>query len=155
MFQQQVLKEKSVIAVDPVTTPHEDWVMFEKELDEHILKSATNFVPHPTSAAEFLIKSHNSSFSGVVWQEKVKILREKLARYQCNAIVISSLSEIAYLLNVRSTNFEYVPVFRAYLIVTQDQVVLYTNRSRVTLGPQLQFKFDMRNNKCLSNNCVE
>lgn len=98
--------------------------------------------------------SHNSTFSGPTWQEKVKTLREELENFHCSAIVVSSLTEIAYLLNLRSSDFEFVPVFQAYLIVSQDEAFLYTNRSKLTLGPQLQLKYDMKDNKCISINCV-
>lgn len=152
-WNQQNLPEKSIIGADPNTIPHEDWVKLVKELDGHILKSAI-FSYQSEFEADYEIISHNSTFSGDVWQEKVKKLRKSLLKYQCNAIVISSLSEIQYLLNLRSSNFKYVPLFRAYLIVSENDVVLYTNRSRVTLGPQLQLKFDLSSNLCSSLDCV-
>jgi Xaa-Pro aminopeptidase len=152
---QQELPEKSTIGLDTSTIPHEDFLQISQELEGFVMKPITNLITTPHSDLDYSIISHNSTFSGVKWQEKVKILRDKLQKYHCSAIVVSSLSEIAYLLNVRSSDFKYEPVFRAYLIVTQNDVILYTNRSKVTLGPQIQFNYDTRINKCSSNNCVE
>lgn len=123
-------------------------------MNKNVLKSTENLIDMPLPRNDYVIMSHNSTFSGLTWQEKVKILRETLADHRCDAIVVSSQTEIAYLLNLRSSNFKLVPVFQAYLIVSQDEVFLFTNRTRVSLGPELQLKFDMRYNKCLSNNCV-
>lgn len=100
------------------------------------------------------IKPHNSSFSGVHWHAKVEKLREHLRGFRCNAMVVTSLTEIAYLLNLRGADYRYIPVFNAYLIVTEWDVVLYTNRTKVSTEAQLMMNFDFQTNSCFKEKCV-
>lgn len=104
---------------------------------------------------DFTIKSHNSTYTGVSWQEKIEILRGKLKLHHCDAMVITSLTEIAYLLNLRGGDFTYVPVFRAYSIVSQRDVILYTNPAKITMQAQLKINFDFNTKTCIDEKiCV-
>lgn len=68
--------------------------------------------------------------------------------------VVTSLTEIAYLLNLRGGDFRYVPVFRAYLIVSQEEVILYTNKSKIHLDVEIKLNFDFKTNACHREACV-
>lgn len=156
---------------------------------------------------DFTIKTHNSSFAGVSWQNKTEILREHLVAHRCDAMVrigvehvwllklkillssfaillskffqwisdatvsvvhslsrklifpyifqvVTSLTEIAYLLNLRGGDFRYLPVFRAYLIVSLNEAILYTNRTKVSLEAETMLNFDFKTNSCFRENCV-
>jgi Xaa-Pro aminopeptidase len=104
---------------------------------------------------DFPIKSLNSTYSGVSWQTKVETLRGKLKSHFCDAMVVTSLTEIAYLLNLRGGDFIYVPVFRAYLIVSQREIILYTNSSKISLQAQLKINFDFNTKTCIDEKiCV-
>jgi Xaa-Pro aminopeptidase len=104
---------------------------------------------------DFSIQSLNSTYSGVSWQEKVEVLRGKLKAHHCNAMVVTSLTEIAYLLNLRGGDFTYTPVFRAYLIVSQREVILYTNPAKVSMQAQLKINFDFNTKTCIDEKiCV-
>ena len=46
----------------------------------------------------------------------------------CDALVITALDEIAWLLNIRGRDIPYLPVLRAYLLLTRDQIHLYTDK---------------------------
>lgn len=106
------------------------------------------------STRDFSIKTHNSTFSGVHWHTKVEQLREQLRVYRCDAIVVTSLTEIAYLLNLRGGDYRYIPVFNAYLIVSQREVILYTNRTKVSTEALLMMNFDFTTNSCFKERCV-
>lgn len=71
-----------------------------------------------------------------------------------NFQVVTSLTEIAYLLNLRGGDFRYVPVFRAYLIVSLKEVILYTNRTKVHIDTELMLSFDFKTNSCYRQDCV-
>lgn len=89
------------------------------------------------------------------WQEKVATLRGHLKLHRCDAMVVTSLTEIAYLLNLRGGDFRYVPVFRAYLIVGQRELILYTNPGKITLQAQLLLNFDFNTRTCINDKiCV-
>lgn len=138
------------------------WIEWERELNRYGLEIITvkNLIDSiwgssRTSTRDFTIKSHNSTFSGVTWQDKVSTLRKHLKSHRCDAIVVTSLTEIAYLLNLRGGDFRYVPVFRAYLIVSQREIILYTNPGKVTMQAQLKINYDFNTKTCINEKiCV-
>lgn len=103
---------------------------------------------------DFQVRYHNSSYTGVSWMKKVDVLREHLKRDRCDAMVVTSLTEIAYLLNLRGGDFTYLPVFRSYLVVTHRDITLYTNKTKVSIDAQLSLHFDLKNSSCYREPCV-
>lgn len=59
-----------------------------------------------------VIKVQEKIYAGEPWQSKIKTLREKLVDDHCDAIIVTSLTEIAYLLNLRGNDLPYTPVFK-------------------------------------------
>ena len=53
-------------------------------------------------------------------EEKMEWLRGELSERGCDAILLSALDEIAWLLNVRASDIEYNPMVISYLLVGQD-----------------------------------
>lgn len=58
-------------------------------------------------------------------QHKVTWLRKFLMKEGCDSILLSSLDEIAWLLNVRGSDIEYNPFVISYLYVSLDRVCWY------------------------------
>ncbi len=56
-------------------------------------------------------------------QDKLTWLRKFLLTNQCDSILLSSLDEIAWLLNVRGSDIDYNPFVISYLYVSQDKVL--------------------------------
>ncbi|OON14407.1 Creatinase, partial [Opisthorchis viverrini] len=71
------------------------------------------------------------SFAGQTWQEKVQRIRVLMDPKRVSLLAISTLDEIAWLLNLRGSDVIYNPVFFAYLLVTLDAVHLFLNASSV------------------------
>lgn len=85
----------------------------------------------------FSIKTHPIHFAGEKWQSKVRRLKEQLRELNVDGMIVTSLTEIAYLFNLRGYDVPYTPVFKAYAIVTFSDVYLYTNINKVTEGVHL------------------
>lgn len=138
------------VGADPHIVPHFIWSKWKEELKNNIIdlvKVNTNLIdliwglnrPPPD---ERTIKVHELRFSGEKWQSKINSLRDYLLTIQCDAFVISSLTEIAYVLNIRGRDILYTPVIKSYLIVTHEEIFFYTDRTKITLGIMLHFKAD-------------
>lgn len=161
MFQKQ-LSRGSIVGADAKTIPHLLWLEWERELNRYSLEITTvkNLIDSIWGSSriptrDFGIKSHNSTFTNVSWQDKVAHLRGHLKSHRCDAMVVTSLTEIAFMLNLRGSDFRYVPVFRAYLIVSQREVILYTNPGKVTMSAQLKLNFDFPTRTCINDKmCV-
>ena len=67
------------------------------------------------------------------WSRKQKIswLRKWLAGNGCDAILLTALDEIAWMLNVRGQDVAYNPVVMSYLLVTQDSVQWFVRKGPI------------------------
>jgi len=113
------------VGADPHLVPHSLWIEWERQLDGKLLKLVkinTNLVDHiwgserPETPKNQVIKVHEKRYAGEKWQDKVKELRKRLAHLGCDAMVVTSLTEVAYLLNIRGTDIPYTPVVKVGLL---------------------------------------
>lgn len=65
-----------------------------------------------------VIKVHYIEHAGEKWQSKLNKLRRKLIEDHCDAMIVTSLTEVAYLLNLRGNDLPYTPVFKVISIDT-------------------------------------
>ena len=75
---------------------------------------------------------HGEQWAGESAAAKVAKVRADLTKHKCHALVVSTLDEVAWLLNVRGSDVEYNPVFFAYVVVTVDEVLLFVEPSKVS-----------------------
>ncbi len=69
-------------------------------------------------------------YTGRSRADKLAWLREAIAKKGCGSIFLSSLDEVAWLLNIRSRDIAHTPVVIAYLWVSGERAVLYTTESK-------------------------
>lgn len=100
--------------------PHATWATWEKNLIREglmLVQVKNNLVdliwtskrPEPR---KFSIKVHPQMYAGEKWQSKLHRLRKALQEAQVDAMVVTSLTEVAYLLNLRGYDIPYIPVFK-------------------------------------------
>lgn len=68
--------------------------------------------------------------------ENLAAVREAMVRENAAWHWISSLDDIAWLLNLRGSDVSYNPVFMAHVLVGQKQVMLFVDASRIDAGLQ-------------------
>lgn len=90
-------------------------------------------------------------FTGLKWREKLASLRNVMKNLDADAIVITALSEIAWLLNIRGFDLQYGPYLKAYLLVTKDQVHIYTAQDKLVKA----VKEHLATEACVTANCVK
>jgi Xaa-Pro aminopeptidase len=66
-------------------------------------------------------------FSGESMPAKIYRIREKMKKNKADAHFVSSLYDIAYILNIRGNDIANVPVFLSFLLITMDSVILFTD----------------------------
>lgn len=107
------------MGADPRTVPHKKWLEWEDKLQLkfiRLIRLNHNLIDlvwldRPKENTE-VIKVHPIKYAGEKWQSKIQTLRKHLVDEQCDAIIVTSLTEIAYLLNVRGNDLPYTPVFK-------------------------------------------
>ena len=70
-------------------------------------------------------------YAGKTVEDKLKELRKELDKKKSAGFFVSMLDEIAWLYNLRGSDIPYNPVFFAYASVTEDQAVLYVDKSKL------------------------
>ena len=112
------------MGADPQLVPHYMWLEWDRELSYKLLTLArinTNIVDliwgedRPKSDMR-TIKLQGIHFAGEKWEDKVTNLRNELKKHQCSAMIVTSLTEIAYLLNIRGNDIPYTPVVKVITI---------------------------------------
>ena len=78
------------------------------------------------------IEIHPIEYAGETCQSKINRLREALQQTGAEGTIVSQLDEIAWLLNLRGTDVHCNPVFVAYVLLTQNEVTLFTNPKKIT-----------------------
>nr|XP_058958325.1 xaa-Pro aminopeptidase 1-like isoform X1 [Pocillopora verrucosa] len=85
------------------------------------------------------------SFTGKTWQEKVKHVRGTMKKRKADALVVTALDEIAWLFNLRGSDVTFNPVFFAYAIITQDEVSLFIDDSKLNKAVSKHLGLDSEN----------
>ena len=70
-------------------------------------------------------------FGGIPRVEKISWLRKWMLVHGYDKVLLSSLDEVAWMLNVRGSDIEYNPLVISYLLVSQDYVKWFVKKSLV------------------------
>ncbi len=103
-------------------------------------------------------------YSGMSISDKLTKIRAKMSDANADAHVLSSLDDIAWILNLRGNDIEYCPLFYSYLIILRDEAYLYANidddaikdhlkGSGVTLCNYEDFFDDLDNSTIIGTGC--
>lgn len=63
---------------------------------------------------------------------KLTDLRKYMLMQECDAVFLSALDDIAWLLNIRGSDIEYNPYVISYLLVTQSEAVWFVKKDSLT-----------------------
>ena len=69
----------------------------------------------------------DDQYTGRSAADKLARLRRQLAGRGCDAMLVNSLDEVAWMLNIRSADIDFTPVVIAYLLVEKEGATLFTN----------------------------
>lgn len=78
-----------------------------------------------------ILYEHKEEFTGESATSKIQRLREQLRENRCEAMVISALDEIGWLLNIRGADVDYTPCVIAYVVVEMNQCTLFVDAHKL------------------------
>lgn len=135
-----VLPPQSRVGFDPLLMTYSSWQTLSTQLAlvKHTL------VPVMRNLVDLIWKNRpdiprnpiyplSTQYTGLAWREKVAKVRTKLANNRAIALLVTALDEIAYLLNLRGSDTEFIPIFTSYAIVTLSSVYLFVDEEKVTV----------------------
>nr|CAA10526.2 aminopeptidase P [Drosophila melanogaster] len=133
------LPKGSFVGVDPRLLSFRVWKPIETELSSaecQLVPIEGNLIdevwgedqPPQTSNKIITLKLEHS---GVTIAKKWDVVRQQLKEKNADALVVSALDEIAWFLNLRGSDIDFNPVFFSYLIVTNDELLLFVDSGKL------------------------
>lgn len=71
----------------------------------------------------------SKQYAGISYINKVSKIREELAQNGADILLLTSLDEIAWLLNIRGNDIHCNPVFMSFMVITKDSATLFAKQS--------------------------
>lgn len=85
---------------------------------------------------------YSADFAGETVESKLARMREQLAAKKGDALIISALDEIAWLLNIRGNDVEYNPVVISYVVLEADKCTLFVDGNKIDSPAQNYLDFN-------------
>ncbi len=74
---------------------------------------------------------HEDSYAGKTVEEKLTLVKEEMKDINVNNLLLASLDDIAWLLNLRGGDVECNPVFLSYFLISDDKYILYVDKEKL------------------------
>ncbi len=81
----------------------------------------------PTS----LLYEYEEKYTGESVASKLQRVRKALADKHCDALVVSALDEIGWLLNIRGKDVDYTPCLISYVVVEMDKCTIFVAHNKL------------------------
>lgn len=98
-------------------------LIWDKDLAEHIWTDRPPLVHHPVFCL-------SESYSGESTASKIVRVRKKMKEEGATMHMITTLDDIAWLLNIRGNDVESCPVVLAFCVLTMDRVLLFAREEQ-------------------------
>ncbi len=85
---------------------------------------------------------YSSDFAGETVESKLARMREQLAKKKADAMIVSALDEIAWLLNIRGNDVEYNPVVISYVVLEANKCTLFVDSAKIDSPAQNYLDFN-------------
>ncbi len=119
-FDGRVVQADAAQNYEEVVTAKKGRIAWDKDLAEGIWKDRSELAHNPVFRLD-------EKYSGESTADKIKRVREKMQAENATVYVITSLDDIAWLLNLRGSDVENCPVFLAYAVLHMDKVLLFAD----------------------------
>ncbi|RVE53172.1 hypothetical protein evm_002269 [Chilo suppressalis] len=100
--------------------------------------------------SEIVAKLHHMEYVGMSWREKVSAVRRELNEAEVDAMVVTALDEVAWLLNVRGRDLPYAPLLKAFVIVSKRDLRVYAPPGKLSMPVREALAVY----NCYSTNCT-
>ncbi|MDP5172745.1 MAG: aminopeptidase P family N-terminal domain-containing protein, partial [Bacteroidia bacterium] len=77
------------------------------------------------------VKEHDVLYAGQSREEKLTAVRAKMLKNKADVLLIPTLDDLAWLLNLRGSDIDFNPVFMSYLLIEADNATLFVDAAKV------------------------
>lgn len=156
----QELKPGSRVGADARLIPNFMWEFWRGELGKAnitLVPVSSNLVDlvwttGRANYSEIPAHPHPIEYAGKEWPEKVEEMRQQMQVLGADALVVTALDDVAWLLNVRGRDIPFVPVVRAYVILTANSVHLYAPAGKFNSTHAM--RVHLRSIACYGRHCI-
>lgn len=85
---------------------------------------------------------YSADFAGETVESKIQRMRAQIAAKHGDALIISALDEIAWLLNIRGNDVEFNPVVISYVVLEADKCTLFVDANKIDSPAQNYLDFN-------------
>lgn len=128
-LQDQVAEEK--VAANAYLFSANEWSVLSSKLNLCHLPSFELLYANRPSLSSSKAFLHEEKYSGESLREKLSRVRVALKEHSVTTYLITSLDDIAWLLNVRAHDVQHNPVLRSYVLLNDDACFLYVDESKI------------------------
>lgn len=136
-FLKQKLKDGEVVGIDGSLFPTSRYESLKSEFSETGITIDRSFDPvsfwsdrpdKPMSEAFEL----DVKFCGESREDKISRVQKIMNDKNVDSYVVSSLADIAWLLNIRGSDVDFTPLIVSYLVITTDVITLFIDNNKIT-----------------------
>ncbi len=117
-FDGRVVKAQSAKEYEKIAGKKNGKMIWDKDLSEGIWEERPALIHTPVFVLE-------ECYSGESAASKIARVREKMKEEECTMHILTSLDDIAWLLNIRGNDVESCPVVLSFVVMTMDKVLLF------------------------------
>ena len=130
--------ENGKVAVNALATSNTNWEMLEQKLaskniqviDRPLLKQI--WIERTLNNQKNPVFVHPIERAGKSVAQKLSDIREKMKAQNATFHIISSLDDVAWTLNLRGSDVQSNPVFLGYIVLSQNDVILFVDQEKLT-----------------------
>lgn len=89
-------------------------------------------------------KDFSEEYAGLKRSEKIDAILKKIYEKGAKATFVSSLDDIAWILNLRGSDVPHSPVFTSFLYICEGETVLFTSLARFDEGLKTELEKDIK-----------
>ena len=133
----QQVNEGGKVAVNALTTSHINWKTLEQKLSSKNIEIVDTpllqevWTNRKTQTKQNPVFTHPVELAGKSTAEKLKDIRAKIKESEATAHIISSLDDVAWTLNLRGSDVQCNPVFLGYILLTEEDTVLFVDKEKL------------------------
>lgn len=116
-----------------------------KEVDIELLSAdllQAIWTDRPSLPARAIFE-HSTDYAGKDRADKLSAIREAMKHHQCQHHLVTTLDDIAWILNLRGSDVQYNPVFLSYLLIDSISARLFVDTE--TLSSEIREKLEKNN----------
>lgn len=137
------IPENGKVAVNALATSHANWELLTQKLnaknitltDLPLLKEIWKDRGTPSKNPIYV---HPVERAGKSVPDKIAAIRQKMEEQEATVHIISSLDDVAWTLNLRGSDVESNPVFLGYVVITKNEVFLFTDLEKMEVDARKQ-----------------